>query len=162
MDSIALIKKILLIFFAILCITALVFFLNFAVAGRPHKMVSDYETVEYARTVDNKELRLTVVDETTLVGSFNDDGVITNIMVKYENYGTAYEYYTAKIYNSDTSEYIDYVTIECDGNKLRLTSKIENLDSYDPPDILNDINANESLFLFFNFNKKQITLEAIS
>lgn len=145
------IKKVLFILFiislVILCDFAVVYVLNLAVIGLPQKLPAHYEATEYSLISDNSEMKLTVCDETTLVGWFNNNGVIINIRIEYENYGTAYEHYTAKIYNSDTNEYIDYVSIECDGQKIKLVSKIENLDFYDPPNILDNIKKDNSIFL---------------
>ena len=121
--------------------------LNLAVIGLPQNLPAHYDATEYSFISDNNEIKLTVCDETTLVGWFKDNGAIINIRVEYENYGTAYEHYTAKIYNSDTNEYIDYVNIECDGQKMKLVSKIENLDFYDPPNILLNIKKDNSICL---------------
>jgi len=160
-----LLKKVLFVILSILiimpCGFALVYSLNLAVSGGlPQRMPSDYEATEYALVLGNREIRLTVYDNTTLVGWFNDDGVIINVSVKYENYGTAYEHYTAKIYNSDTNEYIDYVKIECDGKKIKLTSKTENLDFYDPANILDNIKKDNSIFTLLDTN--HIVLNAIT
>ena len=145
------IKKVLFILFIIsliiLCSFVVVYTLNLAVIGLPQNLPAHYDATEYSFISDNNEIKLTVCDETTLVGWFKDNGAIINIRVEYENYGTAYEHYTAKIYNSDTNEYIDYVNIECDGQKMKLVSKIENLDFYDPPNILLNIKKDNSICL---------------
>ena len=157
-------KKILLILFTISliipCGYTLIYVLNRGVIGAPQKMVSEYEATEYSLVSESKELKLTVCDDTTLVGCLKDGSEIINIRVEYENYGTAYEYHTAKIYNADTNECIDYVKIECDGKEIYLTSKTKNLDSYDPPDILDDIKI--ECGIFSRLQTDRIILKAIS
>ena len=93
----------------------------------------DYEATEYMLSSPYCEIKLTVYSDTTLGGYYKDESMTMNIRVYYENYGGGEYPYTAKIFNNDTNEYIDYVTIECDGNELKLISKI--LDASDPPNV---------------------------
>lgn len=162
MEIVKLFKKILFAILVIIpCGFAVVYMLNFAITnGPPRKMASEYEATEYALTLDNIDIRLVVCDETTLVGWLKNEGVIINIRVEYQNYGTAYEHHTAKIYNVDTNELIDYVKIECDGKKIKLTSKTESLDFYDPPNILDNIKTEDSIFSYLH--SYHIILKAIT
>ena len=150
-------KFLIILLIAIPCAFVAQVALNYATVGCVQRMASGYDATEYTATRGDVEMRLTVSEHDTLVGWFKDKKGITNIKVVYENYGTQYEDYTAKIYNSDTNEYIDYVKIICDGKKLKLSSKINNLDDYDPPNILDNMKKEDSIYLRFG---PSITLEA--
>ena len=118
---------------------------------------SSYDATAYALEYDDVIIQLNVYDDTTLTGWVKGNGKNINIIVRYELFGTGYEYSTAKIYNSDTNEYIDYVLIECDGQKLVLTSKSE--EKYNP-NILDGIRSEQSIFLICNSGS--ITLNKVS
>ena len=144
---------------AIMCMCSCNYLINYFFGPgdtAKYRLPSSYDTTDYALEYNEVLIRLTVYDDTTLIGSINDGINTANISVKYELFGTAYEYSTAKIYNADTNEYIDYVLIECDGKKLRLTAKNE--EKYDPM-ILDEIKTEQSIFLLFNAN--YIELNAI-
>lgn len=137
---------------AIMCMNSCTYFINYFFGPGDttrHRLPSNYDTTDYALESGDVTIKLTVYDYTTLTGFIIDGDEKVNICVEYELFGTAYEYNTAKIYNTDTNEYIDYVLIECDGKKLRLTTKNE--EKYDPL-VLDGIKTEQSIFLFFNTN----------
>ena len=137
---------------AIMCMCYCAYFANYFFGPgntTQHRLPSSYDTTDYELKSGDVIIKLTVYDYTTLTGWINDGDENVNISVKYELFGTAYEYNTAKIYNTVTNEYIDYVLIECDGKKLRLIAKSE--EKYDPT-MLDGIKTEQSIFLLFNAN----------
>ena len=146
-------KTILIIFALIICIVAAYYAIGFINshfgAGDASRYLTplSFDTSAYSYKSEQAEIKLAVLEDDTLSGWVKSDSATTNISVKFEHVGTAYEYTSAKIYNTDTGEYVDYVTVLCDGQELKLTKKHE--DKYDPG-ILENIKNEDSIFLYFS------------
>ena len=142
------------------CTYGLVHLVNYLFGvGSTQQLASSYKTTDYALTYNNIEMKLTVSDYNAFDGYLKDDEGTVNLRVVYENFSTQDDDHTAKIYKSDTNECIDYVTIECDGDTLTLSNKTKNLDSFDPPDILDTIHSEESIFA--RLHAQTIVLKAV-
>ena len=147
-------KRIALLMLFVICLNVIMmcsctYFINYCFgpgSTTQCRLPNDYDTIDYAFECEKATIKLTVYDDTTLTGSIIRDNEKVNISVKYELFGTAYEYNTAKIYNTDANECIDYVVVECDGKKLRLTAKNE--EKYDPL-ILDGIKTEKKHFFAF-------------
>ena len=153
-------KKIILttfIMFGIICIVGHLINFRFSKGADKYSYPAAFDTTDYSFTDGSTEIRFTVYDDTTLNGWIKDDIETIHIRLEYEHFGTAYEYNTAKIYNSQTDSYIDYVKIECNGQEIRLTRETE--DRYNP-NVFDNMNPTESIFTRLNTN--HIILKAIS
>ena len=154
------VSLIVIIVLVLSCTYGLVYWVNYLFGvGRTQWIASNYETKEYALTYNNIEMKLTISDYNAFDGYLKDDEEMVNLRVVYENFSTQYDDHTAKIYNSNTNECIDYVKIECDGDTLILSNKTKNLDSFDPPDILDTIHSEGSIFA--RLHTQTIVLKAV-
>ena len=154
------VSLILIIALVFACMYGLVHLVNYLFGvGSTQHLASSYKTTDYALTDNNIEMKLTVSDYNAFDGYLKDDEEMVNLRVVYENFSTQYDDHTAKIYNSDTNECIDYVTIECDGDTLILSNKTKNLDSFDPPDILDTIHSEGSILA--RLHTQTIVLKAV-
>ena len=141
---------------SISCMSSCTYFINYLFGPRntsQYRLPSDYDKTDYILESEDVIIKLAVYDYTTLIGFLIHGDEKVNISIKYELFGTAYEYNTAKIYNTDTNEYIDYVLIECNGKKLRLTAKIE--ENYNPQ-VLDGIKKEQSIFLLFDTDSVEL------
>ena len=124
------------------------------------------DATQFLYTTEQNEMVLNLSDENIdlLTGYIKSGESIINIKLVYFHADSRYEFYTAKIYNTDTNEYINYVRVDYNEKGAKELTLSETVYVEDPPSA--DPNATQEKYvepntqngIFAFLNQQSVTL----